>query len=273
MGKWLFGSGEDAYIIAGVVISQIASVIAIGYLYAIVLREFGRRAAALTVVYLALFPMSFYLSAVYPEALFLAFAIAAIYYARRQSWLLASSAGGLAALSRAQGVLLIVPIGWEYLRVTTERYAPLPEQLPNNIKSSAKIHLYLACHTYARSESSRTFRPKLVHRLLFLLIPAGLLIFMIYAQIKTGDLLATFHTENWGWSRKFTFFGRLVIYSLRHPIINQPLNWNFWVLNIILAFLFLGVIRVGILSSPKHIHPLYPGHGLIATLKQHVKQF
>ena len=52
----------------------------------------------LTVLYLALFPMGSYFFAVYPEALFLVFAIASIYYARRQSWFLASLLGGSVAL-------------------------------------------------------------------------------------------------------------------------------------------------------------------------------
>ena len=252
----LFGSGLDASVIAGVVISQIASATAIGYLYALIFRECGRRAAALTVLYLALFPMSFYLSAVYPEALFLALAIAAIYYARQQSWLLACLCGGLAALSRAQGVLLIIPIGWEYLRVTTERYAPLPEQHPASLRAVPKfIYTWLVTRLQGLNKAAREAKNWFTG-LLLLLIPAGLLTFMIYAQIKTGDLMATFHTQAWGWGRTYMSFTRLLTLSLQHPIINEPLNWNFWLLNIILAFLFLGIIVWAFFRLPS-IYALY----------------
>jgi 4-amino-4-deoxy-L-arabinose transferase-like glycosyltransferase len=254
--RWLFGSGEDAYIIAGVLISNIASVIAMGYLYALVFREFGKRAAGLTVLYLALFPMSFYLSAVYPEALFLTFAIASIYYARRQSWFLASLLGGLAALTRAQGVLLIVPIGWEYLRVTAERYESLPQlhvsSLRTALNSSGIWFVVRVRGLWRATHSMKNWR----NALLLLLIPAGLFVFMLYGQLATGDLLATFHTQDWGWHRRFTFFGRLLIYSLRNPIINQPLNWNFWLLNIILAFVFLGFVLLAFFRLPS-IYALY----------------
>jgi Dolichyl-phosphate-mannose-protein mannosyltransferase len=254
--RWLFGTGSDAYVIAGVLISNIASTIAIGYLYALIFREFGRRAAALTVLYLALFPMSFYLSAVYPEALFLAFAIASIYYARRQSWGLSSLCGGLAALSRSQGVLLIIPIGWEYLRVTTERYAPLPEHYPVTLRTVPNfISTWLITRVRGLSKAGRSAQNWLTG-LLLLLIPAGLFVFMVYAKTQTGDLLATFHTENWGWNRKFIFFGRLLLHSLRHPIMNQPFDWNFWLLNIILAFLFLAITVWAFLRLPS-IYALY----------------
>lgn len=254
--RWLFGSGEDAYIIAGVLISNIASAIAMGYLYALIFREFGKRAAGLTVLYLALFPMSFYLSAVYPEALFLMFAIASIYYARRQSWFLASLLGGLAALTRAQGVLMLVPIGWEYLRVTAERYEPLPQLHVSSLRAALNgIGIWFGVRVRGLWRAAHSIKNWL-NAFLLLLIPAGLFTFMVYAKIQTGDLLATFHTESWGWNRKFIFFGRLLLYSLRHPIINQPLDWNFWLLNIILAFIFLGFILLAFLRLPS-IYALY----------------
>jgi hypothetical protein len=253
---WLFGSKEDAYLIAGVLISNIASLVAIGYLYALIFREFGKRAARLAVLYLALFPMSFYLSAIYPEALFLAFAIASIYYARRQSWFLAGLLGGLAALTRAQGLLLIVPIGWEYLRVTAERYEPLPQLHVSSLRTALNsIGIWFVVRVRGLWRATHSTKNWLNASLL-LLIPAGLFLFMLYGLLETGDLLATFHTEDWGWHRKFTFFGRLLIYSLRNPILNQPLNWNFWLLNILLAFIFLGFILLAFFRLPS-IYALY----------------
>lgn len=254
--RWLFGSGEDAYIIAGVLVSNLASAIAMGYLYALVFGEFGKRAAALTVLYLSLFPLSFYLSAVYPEALFLLFAIASIYYARRQSWFLACLLGGLAALTRAQGLLMIIPIGWEYLRVTAERYEPLPELHVSSLRTTLNsIRVWFVVRARGLWRASHSVKNWLNASLL-LLIPAGLFTFMVYGLIQTGDLMATFHTEQWGWNRQFTFFGRVLIYSLRHPIMNQPMEWNFWLLNIILAFIFLGFIVLTFLRLPS-IYALY----------------
>jgi Gpi18-like mannosyltransferase len=69
--------------------------------------------------------MSFYLSAIYPESLFLTLSIGAIYYARLQRWCLAGLLGGLASLTRPEGVLLTLAIGWEYWQFLAESYAPL----------------------------------------------------------------------------------------------------------------------------------------------------
>ena len=61
----------------------------------------------------AFFPVSFILYAPYSEALFLCFAVLCLLWARRGQWSLAGIAGGLAALTRQQGVFLTLPVAWE----------------------------------------------------------------------------------------------------------------------------------------------------------------
>ena len=63
----------------------------------------------------ALFPMSFFFSAVYSESLFLALSIGAVYAARRERWMWAGLLGMLAATTRSAGVLLLVPLAMIYL--------------------------------------------------------------------------------------------------------------------------------------------------------------
>ncbi len=236
---FLFGGSTDAYSLAGLLIANVAALITITFLYLLVRREFGRQIASHTVLYLSLFPTSFYLSAIYPESLFLAFSVACIYYARKHYWWLAGLCGGFASLTRAQGIVLILPVAWEYWQVLSERYAPLPVMSSHMLTARGRIWF-----------TSRLRGPVLAGRewqnwlsgLSLLLIPSGLFAFMIYAKIKTGDLLATFHADQWGWGRQLSYPWRLLIYSLRHPIVGDPMNWNFWVLNIFLAFIFLGFI-------------------------------
>src|ERR1019366_8885968 len=127
---FVFGGSSTAFSLAGLLVAYLAAIIAIVYFYLLVNNEYGQKVAARAVLYLSLFPMSFYLSAIYTEALFLALALACIYHARRRSWWIAGLCGGLAALTRSQGIALIVPVAWEYLRVTSERYVPLPAQWP-----------------------------------------------------------------------------------------------------------------------------------------------
>src|SRR5260370_36174952 len=75
--------------------------------------------------------MSVYVSAVYAEALFMALVNRCIYYARMQRWWLAGFLGGLAALTRPQGVLMVIVVGWEYWQYLGDRFAPLETQGKN----------------------------------------------------------------------------------------------------------------------------------------------
>src|SRR5260370_24513462 len=120
-----FAAYPKAGLLAGIAISNISALVALIYLYKLSMREFNRSIAARTVLYLMLFPMSFYLSAVYPEALFMAFVISCIYYARMQRWWLAGFLGSLAALTRPQGVLMVIVVGWEYWQYLGDRFARL----------------------------------------------------------------------------------------------------------------------------------------------------
>lgn len=235
----LFGGSNDIFDIVALLISNASGIVMIVYFYLLVHKDFTSKIAARAVLYLAVFPLAFFLSAIYTESLLLCLSIACIYYARKQSWWLAGLCGGLAAFTRLQGVALIVPLAWEYLRVTSARYTLLPRQLSQ--ERTTRIALWLRFSLYRLLLAARE-RKNWLAGLSLGLVPCGLLAFMIYGQIAIGDFFATFHASQWGWGRQLSPPWRLLIYSLRHPILGQPLNWNFWVLNIVAAVAFLAVI-------------------------------
>jgi hypothetical protein len=249
----LFGGSTDAFNIAAVLISNGAGVGMIIYFYLLVYKELGLKIAGRAILYLALFPLAFFLSAIYTESLLLCCSIAAIYYAREQKWWLAGLCGGLAALTRLQGVALVVPLAWEYLRVVSARYAPVRSPWPG--KLSAQIQLRLHAYYYGLWQAAHRFHNWL-RALALALIPCGLLAFMLYGQLSIGDFFATFHASQWGWGRQLSSPLRLLVYSLRHPILGQPLNWNFWLLNIVAAMAFLAVIFWSLRRLPM-IYTLY----------------
>src|SRR5205085_11119188 len=72
-----------------------------------------------------------------------------------------------------------------------------------------------------------------------LLVPIGLLSFLIYAQVRTGDFLASPRNEYLHWGRRPSYPWDVVIAALRHPTLADPTNWNFWILNSHVALLFL----------------------------------
>jgi hypothetical protein len=102
---------------AELLVSSASFVLAMWLLFRIAQRETGVTAVAyLAVLLTALFPVGFFLLAPYTEGLFLALTLAAFWFARTDRPWAAGAAGFLAALTRAQGIFLALPIAFEYLR-------------------------------------------------------------------------------------------------------------------------------------------------------------
>jgi hypothetical protein len=108
-------ASEDAVMWCGVVIVNLALLVALGYLVALVRQDFDAPTAARAALYALVFPSTLFLSAVYPHAVFLGAAIPAFYYARRGQWWLAGALGAVAALARVQGCVIALPLALEYL--------------------------------------------------------------------------------------------------------------------------------------------------------------
>jgi hypothetical protein len=100
---------------AGVIVSNLALLLAAWLLRDLARGEMGDEAAERSVWLLLAFPTSFFLSAVYAESTMLAALLGAIWLLRTDRPLLAGAAGALCALSRPTGILVILPLGWEVL--------------------------------------------------------------------------------------------------------------------------------------------------------------
>jgi hypothetical protein len=94
------------YVFAGIVVSLACCAVAFTLLYRLAVPRLGLEGARRTVLYLAVFPMSLFLQAVYSESLYLLCAIAAFLLAERGRWLPAWIMVGLAVLTRVVGVAL-----------------------------------------------------------------------------------------------------------------------------------------------------------------------
>ncbi|HEY7125651.1 MAG TPA: mannosyltransferase family protein [Ktedonobacterales bacterium] len=113
LGTLPFG-GAGAYVV-GLVVSNLAFFGAIWAFLTLAEQECGRKVAARSAWYLALFPTALFLFAPYSESLFLLLAITCFLAMRRERWWLAGILGLLAALTRSAGVLLALPFAIEYL--------------------------------------------------------------------------------------------------------------------------------------------------------------
>jgi mannosyltransferase PIG-V len=108
------GGSDDAYLVAGLVISNVGLFAALVYLWRLVAIDHDAGAGTRAALFLLAFPTSVFLSVVYPESLLIALSIGAVYHARRGDWLPAGALGFLAALTRPFiGAAVALPIAIE----------------------------------------------------------------------------------------------------------------------------------------------------------------
>ncbi len=98
--------------LAALIVSNGALIGALAFLHRLAEGMFDLSGARRAVAYMTLFPTGFFLFAAYTEALYLFFTLGAFVSARQNRWLVATFFGVLAALTRLQGVLLLLPLVW-----------------------------------------------------------------------------------------------------------------------------------------------------------------
>jgi hypothetical protein len=108
--------------LAGLVVNAAAFVFGLTGLRQLVREDLDATTADRAVLYVAVFPAAFFFFAPFTEAVFFAAAVWAVVGARRRHWELAAVAGLLAGLTRPQGLLLVLPIGWEAAVALRERW-------------------------------------------------------------------------------------------------------------------------------------------------------
>lgn|SRR5579883_1297280 len=224
-------SHAGAYSIAGLLVSFMATLVAGIYLFRITKLEYSEQVANRAVWLLAVFPMSFYLTAIYPESLALALSITCLYYARRRAWWRAGICGGLAAITHPQGVLLIAPVGYELWQTLAEQVAPL-EQAKNwqaSIKKWCHSRFVAVWRAFRRWQTWAALAA-------LCLIPLGLGLFCLYGYIKVHTFTPFALTEQNGWGRHFINPLQLIQQMIQHPRPASPYDWNFYGLNLVMLF-------------------------------------
>ena len=101
-------------IAAGLLLSSAAALVCFILLYQLVAEMYDVRAAKRAVLFFGLFPTAFYLFAVYTDALFLACMLGSFWFMRRGRWGSAGILGACAAMTRAQGVFILLPFAVEF---------------------------------------------------------------------------------------------------------------------------------------------------------------
>jgi hypothetical protein len=163
LGAWI---GNQ--VLAGLLISNAALFFGLLFFYKLVEHQYTRAVAHRAIFYISIFPTALFFSAVYTESLFFALTVASFYYIREHKWLAAGVLGGLAALTRVEGVLLFVPY-------VMEAWAPA------------------GIGSWKDSPAARSRTLRVVAGAL--LIPLGLLAYMTLLWIMRGDPLYFSHVQ------------------------------------------------------------------------------
>jgi hypothetical protein len=171
----------------GMILSHVAFAIALLLFGTLLTRTgFDVADAERAVWYLAFFPTSYFFSLPMTESLFLALSVGAVLGAVHRKWWLAGLLGGLAALTRAPGVLLILPLAVILFTSRGERR---------------------------------------VNAAWLLLVPAGTGLFLWHLWRITGDALAFVHVQR-NWGRNARAFWEPLVDSVRHPsLVSEPWNF------------------------------------------------
>jgi hypothetical protein len=170
------------YTFSGLVLSTLSLTASCYLLHRLTCIEDDRPAGARAAFFLIASPFSVFLGLVYTESLFLALSLACFLALKKRRWLLAGMAGFSAALTKNQGLLLVIPFFIEAVEcLALER----------------KLH-------GGRGSASRAIASFLP----ILLIPAGFAAYCLLNFAVTGDPFRFLEFQRDHWSNVFGFFAQ-----------------------------------------------------------------
>lgn len=242
------------FVLAGWTLSSVFLLLALFYFFKLV-REFHPEINPhLPIIFLLIFPTAFFLNAVYTESLFLFLSLAAFYYGLKKKFIYAGLFGFFASLTRVTGILLFVPLVWEYLR-------------NNNFRIRSVLNLKI---------------------LPVFLIPLGAFAFFLYHYLKFGNFFLFLEIQK-NWGRAFTLQkGHFDLFS-NPAIVNFYLDVLFVILALVVIFFafkklrtsyglyILATISVALstgtfMSIGRYILVLFPIYILLASIKNQYLQ-
>ncbi|RJR24496.1 hypothetical protein C4578_02655 [Candidatus Microgenomates bacterium] len=225
-------AGKD--LVASLAISNLSFIFFLFLFYKLIRLDFKDDTAQKAIIFLVLFPASFFFGMVYTESFFLLLAIGSFYSARKGKWLLAGLLGALAANTRLFGIFLFPSLFYEFL--------------------------------YQKREERKKL--SYLNFLAISLVPLGLLSYMNFLKQKYNDPLMFFHLQpHFGAERSG---GKLIlIYQVFYRYLkmilttySDPLYFAVWI-ELLSA---VGFLALGYFAFKRKIRASYLVFALLAYL-------
>ncbi|MFC1600631.1 hypothetical protein ACFL25_00970, partial [Patescibacteria group bacterium] len=144
----------------GVWVSNLSFLTALFGIYKLVKLDFSKKISLWTIALLLVFPTSYYFVSFYNESLFLALVVWCFYFARKKKWVLTAILGAFSTATRVVGIAIIPA---------------------------------LMVEVYLQYKDKKSFK-NIVNPVFFVLLTGlGVLSYLYYLYIKTGDPLIFIH--------------------------------------------------------------------------------
>jgi len=144
-------------------ISNSAMILSLIFLYKLLILDHSKKTVQKSILYLALFPSAFFLSAVYSESTFLLLTVLAFYFARQKQWGKVGLVTALSLITRLTGLATLTAVTFEFI--------------------------YQNKHHFLAKISLKQKFNKIKHFWSLLLTPIPLIIYSYYNHLKWGSWL------------------------------------------------------------------------------------
>lgn len=204
---------QVSYLISGFIISFIATILLASMFYKLIVLDYPKKTAILAVLFLFIFPTSFFLHIPYSESLLILLAVVSFYFVRKKYYWASFLCIGLATATKIIGLALIPAIFFEILIVNRN-------QIKNNVLSKFSLIFFG-----------------------LVLSMSGFLVYLFINYFLWGDFFYFFLIQKQNWHETFSPLGQGLVYSY------QSLFWRMGIEKVMLGFAQIAAFIFGLVLS------------------------
>jgi hypothetical protein len=254
--------------VSSLLVSNVAFIGSLMVFYRLAMLDYDENTSRLSTLVLAIFPTSFFYLTGYSESLLLLGILIAFYYARQRHWFAAGIGMTVATLSRPQGILLLIPIGIEFVQ---QEIWPIVSAEPEMIGAAQYGNSFRRIRFWLRRgwEIGHSHYLKAIP---FIFPVVGLAGYLAFFDAKFG-LGPVFRTYQGYWQLEGKWFPGLALWRTIEAIVNgifphtNAVDLAFALFGVAMALwalrtlrpsygIFMVVTLLGVMSRPVLEHPL-----------------